>query len=120
MKKTLGWFLIILSSFFFLILAFVFLTILLSGDTFTHEKESIPSMLIGFGISLAIFFFLFRYGKELIKKTSFSAKPYNDSLSIHIKGKISYKDYRNTMIGIVLHTPVYQIIFVLSILFIIS
>jgi len=118
MKKIAGWVIVVICYIFlfFFVIGFTFQLI---NDESMHGMPSPGEMILSYIICIVMLIFLLRVGKKIIKENSIKTMPYTDSLSIHLKGQISYTDYRNATIGIVLRSPAYQIFLFVPFVFII-
>lgn len=122
MRKFFNWLIIIICSILLLSIGVTLIMTLLpellprTVDTETSLSDII-SILPGFLIVIAITSLgLTRAIKRLKKKKSINISDYTKTLNINVSGSVSYKDYRNLMLGIIFKKPTYLFYLVIFIL----
>ncbi len=124
MKKLFGWVLIIFCSFILLCFVIALVPMVLGVLTENDEVQVlgkdffysfigllIPSAMSVFGISTGI--------KKIRKEKRIETIEYTKDFCINLKGRISYRDYRNLLIGLYLRKPIFIVVYSISFLFVI-
>jgi hypothetical protein len=125
MRKFTGWLLIVACSIFLLVFTLALILIfpgLFKSNSNVHMSISeIIGSSLGFGTVILLLVFGLISGINRVKKDKvIDVVEYTGKLNITLTGKIAYKDYRDLIFGLSFKKPVYLILLVVMILYLLT
>ncbi len=124
MRKISGWLTIILCSIILLIIIVTPIALIpsiMSGSSTQMSAKEIICAIIGFIISISLLILGLRDGiKKIKRKSDKKFIEYESTLNIIVSGKISYRDYRNLIMGLSIKKPAFLLCLGLLILCLLS